>query len=158
MKNLILVRGVSGSGKTTFASLLAPVYYRFTTDDFWHLGGKGYNFDATKLSEAHEWNRARVEKVMTETAPDMIAVHNTFTTEREMKPYFELAEKYGYRVHTIIVENRHGGVNEHNVPQETLEKQKNRFDKYDGQFRCEACEERGFEGFNIRDYPYHNMR
>ena len=32
------------------------------------------------------------------------------------------------KVFSIIVENRHGGENVHNVPQETLEKMKNRFE------------------------------
>ena len=57
-----------------------------------------------------------------------IVVSNTFTTEKEMKPYYKLAEQYGYRVHSLIVENRHGGINEHNVPDETLEKMKKRFE------------------------------
>jgi hypothetical protein len=45
-----------------------------------------------------------------------------------MEPYFELAKKYGYRVHSIVVENRHGGVNEHGVPEETLTKMRDRFE------------------------------
>jgi hypothetical protein len=45
-----------------------------------------------------------------------------------MTPYFELAEKYGYRVHSLIVENRHGGVNQHGVPEDKLEIMKNRFE------------------------------
>jgi hypothetical protein len=57
-----------------------------------------------------------------------IIVSNTFTQEWEMQPYFDLAEKYGYRVYSLVVENRHGGVNEHGVPQETLDKMKNRFE------------------------------
>jgi hypothetical protein len=44
-----------------------------------------------------------------------------------MKPYYEMAEEYGYRVYSLIVENRHSGVNEHGVPDETLEKMENRF-------------------------------
>ena len=57
-----------------------------------------------------------------------IVVSNTFTQEWEMSPYFEMAERYGYRVHSIIVENRHGGVNEHNVPEEKIQQMKDRFD------------------------------
>jgi hypothetical protein len=45
-----------------------------------------------------------------------------------MQAYYDLAKSYGYKVNSIIVENRHGGVNEHNVPQETLEKMKQRFE------------------------------
>jgi len=44
-----------------------------------------------------------------------------------MDEYFKLAEKYGYMVFTIIVENRHGGVNQHGVPAEKLEQMRNRF-------------------------------
>jgi hypothetical protein len=45
-----------------------------------------------------------------------------------MKPYFDLAEKHGYRVYSLIVENRHGGVNEHGVPEDKLKIMKNRFE------------------------------
>jgi hypothetical protein len=58
---------------------------------------------------------------------ERLIVSNTFTQQWEMKPYFDLAEKNGYRVYSLIVENRHGGVNEHGVPVEKLEQMKNRF-------------------------------
>jgi hypothetical protein len=57
-----------------------------------------------------------------------IAVSNTFTQEWEMDAYYELAKQYGYRVFSLIVENRHGGVNEHGVPEDKLELMKNRFE------------------------------
>jgi hypothetical protein len=57
-----------------------------------------------------------------------IAVSNTFTQEWEMDAYYELAKQYGYRVFSLIVENRHGGVNEHGVPEDKLEIMKNRFE------------------------------
>jgi hypothetical protein len=44
-----------------------------------------------------------------------------------MEEYFKLAEKYGYKVFSLIVENRHGGVNQHGVPKEKLEQMKDRF-------------------------------
>jgi hypothetical protein len=44
-----------------------------------------------------------------------------------MDEYVKLAEKYDYMVFTIIVENRHGGINQHGVPAEKLEQMKNRF-------------------------------
>jgi hypothetical protein len=56
-----------------------------------------------------------------------IVVSNTFTQEWEMDEYVKLAENYGYMVFTIIVENRHGGVNQHGVPVDKLEQMKNRF-------------------------------
>jgi hypothetical protein len=57
-----------------------------------------------------------------------IVVSNTFTLEWEMKPYFELAKVYGYKVFTIIVENRHNGKNVHEVPEDKIQMMKDRFE------------------------------
>jgi 50S ribosomal subunit-associated GTPase HflX len=57
-----------------------------------------------------------------------IVVSNTFTKEWEMAEYFDLAKQYGYQIFSIIVENRHGGVNQHGVPDDKLQQMKNRFE------------------------------
>jgi 50S ribosomal subunit-associated GTPase HflX len=57
-----------------------------------------------------------------------IVVSNTFTQEWEMEPYMELAKSWGYRVFSIVVENRHEGVNQHNVPEDKLQAMKDRFE------------------------------
>jgi hypothetical protein len=57
-----------------------------------------------------------------------VVVSNTFTQELEMEAYYELAKKYDYRVSTLVVENRHGGKNVHNVPDEVLDKMEARFE------------------------------
>ena len=56
-----------------------------------------------------------------------IVVSNTSTTERELQPYLDLANEFGYTVVSLVVENRHGNTNVHDVPQETLQKMKDRF-------------------------------
>ena len=58
----------------------------------------------------------------------VIVVSNTFTQEWEMKPYYDMAKTYGYTVFSLIVENRHGGVNEHGVPEDKLEAMRVRFE------------------------------
>jgi hypothetical protein len=45
-----------------------------------------------------------------------------------MDTYFGLAKQYGYKVFTIIVENRHDGENIHNVPEEKIKQMANRFE------------------------------
>jgi hypothetical protein len=45
-----------------------------------------------------------------------------------MSDYFDLAKKYEYKVFTLIVENRHGGVNQHGVPEEKIKQMKDRFE------------------------------
>jgi hypothetical protein len=39
-----------------------------------------------------------------------------------------LAEKYSFTVFSLIVENRHGGKNVHNCPEEKVEMMKKRFE------------------------------
>jgi predicted kinase len=123
-KRLILVRGIPGSGKTTFARSLGGVHYE--ADMFFMDQNSNYVFDATKLKEAHEWCRSMCEHEMGEEE-SLIVISNTFTQEWEMKSYLDLASKYGYIAFTIIVENRHGGVNTHGVPEDKIQEMKDRF-------------------------------
>jgi predicted kinase len=123
MKELFLLRGLPGSGKSTLAKSLGGKHLEA---DMYFIDSEGeYKFDADKLKRAHNWCQSNTELAM--ALGEKIVVSNTFTQEWEMKPYFELAEKYGYRVYSLIVENRHGGVNEHGVPEESLQKMEDRF-------------------------------
>jgi predicted kinase len=117
------MRGISGSGKSTLAkSLSNPNTGHIEADMYFVDNETGeYRFDPTKLKNAHNWCQDVVENWMGEFGYDSIIVSNTFTQEWEMKPYYELAKQYGYTVFSLIVENRHGGVNEHGVPEEKLE-------------------------------------
>ena len=129
---LTLLRGLPGAGKSTFANFIWNDYAICEADKFFYDKEGNYNFDASKLRQAHEWCRQEVERRMVENSitpqyyPEIV-VSNTFTQEWEMEPYFKLAEQYGYRVFSIIVENRHDGKNVHGVPDEKLEQMKNRF-------------------------------
>jgi len=124
MKELFLLRGLPGSGKSTLAESLGGSHME--ADKYFTYEGK-YEFDVTKLKDAHDWCQNAV-RVFMENKNKRVVVSNTFTQEWEMKPYFDLAEKHGYRVYSLIVENRHGGVNEHGVPEDKLEIMKNRFE------------------------------
>jgi predicted kinase len=125
MKNIYLVRGIPGSGKTTFAKTLEGLHIEA---DMYFTDENGvYTFEPTKIKDAHKWCNDLVEEWMREEQ-DKIVVSNTFTQEWEMENYYKLAEQYGYRVTSIIVENRHNGVNEHGVPEDKIEIMKNRFE------------------------------
>ena len=127
-KILYIVRGIPGSGKSTFAKTLVSKDYCHKETDMYFFGLSGkYKFDPTKIKDAHKWCQDEVNNLMKlEYSP--IAVSNTFTQEWEIEPYLELAKTYGYKVFSIVVENRHGGTNEHGVPEEKLEQMKNRFE------------------------------
>ena len=127
MKYLIILRGIPGAGKSTCANVLSEnAYPIFSADDFFIVDGE-YVFNADKLHQAHAQCKHNTEQAMIDNI-EKIFVANTNTTKTEMKSYFELAAKYEYMVISLIVENRHGNLSIHNVPNETLIKMKNRFD------------------------------
>jgi predicted kinase len=125
MKQLILLRGLPGSGKSTLAKTLGGVHYE--ADMYFTNAAGEYKFDPSGLRNAHEWCQDLVWANMEKSEP-LIVVSNTFTQEWEMGAYYKLAENHGYRVHSLVVENRHGGINEHGVPSDKLEQMKNRFE------------------------------
>ena len=129
---LILLRGLPGSGKSTLAKVilqnrLGDEPEVLSADDFFMNNNGDYIFDATKLKEAHNYCQFRCSERMRQQK-SKIVVANTFTQEWEMKPYFDMAERYNYRVHTVVVENRHGGNNIHNVPDDKLAAMQDRFE------------------------------
>ena len=129
MKKLYIVRGVSGAGKSEFALDLASGLSSsiiHAADDFFVDAEGDYNFDASLLGLAHHECRTAVEKSLVNDVTNVF-VCNTFTQEWEMSAYVKMAERYGYRVVSLIVENRHGSENMHGVPSETLQKMKDRF-------------------------------
>jgi predicted kinase len=131
---LILLRGLPGSGKSTFANHIWNEYAICEADKYFvDKETKEYKFDASKLKEAHEWCRNEVEIRMKDHQANPqfypeIVVSNTFTQEWEMQAYIDLASKHGYQVVSLIIENRHGNSNIHSVPAETLEKMRKRFE------------------------------
>ena len=132
MKNLYIVRGLPGSGKSTFAKSIAKPYQVFEADQYFMKNGK-YKFNPTKLKEAHNDCKNRVARRMRENLFNSlffnnIVVSNTFTQDWEMKFYRNIAKRYGYKVHTIVVENRHEGVNIHGVPEDKLQVMEDRFE------------------------------
>ena len=131
MKNLYLLRGLPGSGKSTLAREIGDA---FVEADMFFMSDGEYKFDGSKIKDAHAWCKSTVREWMEINSNTWgieyanIAVSNTFTQEWEMEDYYQLAKEYGYKVFSMIVENRHGGVNKHGVPEEKIEQMKNRFE------------------------------
>ena len=124
MQKLILIRGVPGSGKSTLAKTLSlnAGTHHLEADMFFMIGGV-YNFDATQLHYAYMWCQRKTKNYLS-VGYDVI-VSNTFTTKKELKPYFEIASEYGIITQVIVCQNEFTNV--HSVPDAALARMKERF-------------------------------
>jgi len=122
MSNMIIVRGIPGSGKSTLAKTLIGFYMHVEADQFFVKDGI-YEFDIDKIGEAHRWCQTRVCELL--DAGFNVVVSNTFTTIKELRPYFEIAKERGIVPQVVTCHAQYGNI--HSVPEETLAKMKNRF-------------------------------
>ena len=123
---MIILRGLPGSGKSTVAEYIVQLNGAVIccADDYFMKDGE-YKWNPALLGSAHNWCKNLCEGAMKNG--ENVIVANTNTTDSELKPYLDMSTKYGYRVFSMIVENRHGNSNIHNVPSDSLDKMKNRF-------------------------------
>jgi hypothetical protein len=124
---LYLVRGVPGAGKSEFAFTLLDnnvVAYSFEADDYFVDENQEYRFDPLLLRDAHEWCQMNVKGRL---RFDSVVVSNTSTTEKEVEIYRKIAEECNANFVSLIVENRHGCDNIHNVPEDKVQQMKLRF-------------------------------
>jgi predicted kinase len=134
VKDLYLVRGLPGSGKTTFAKNLTKFFagIHFEADMFFERNGMKYKFDPNMLSDAHEWCQHSVSEQMSISCPVIVA-SNTFTTNREILPYVTMARAYGYKVTILTIESgldpeALAARNVHGVPVETVKRMAQRWE------------------------------
>lgn len=126
IKEVLIIRGASGSGKSTFAKLLTKIAGRgiiCEADEFFTVTGKDFHYSL--LNEAHEYCRNKFQQAIKDNI-EIIIVSNTSTRESETKFYIDLAKEKGYKVTSLVVENINGTKNIHNVPEKTLADQKAR--------------------------------
>lgn len=126
---LIVVRGVSGSGKSTFADFL--VYLsgydlgymakKFEADQWFVDNDEPWN--PRYLGTAHEWCQAEVRKSLQDGY--ITIVSNTTTTKKELDPYIKIAVELGVKYFVLIADSDY--VNVHDVPADKVGKQANRF-------------------------------
>lgn len=135
MKQVIIMIGVSGSGKSTKAREYCSEYPALSSvicsaDDFFLDNEGNYNFDASKLGRAHDACFKKFQDALKNDI-DVIVVDNTNLLVSSIRPYVEAANAYGdcqikfsfHRCPANVAAQR----NAHRVPLKTIEKMVDRY-------------------------------
>lgn len=131
-KYMFMITGAPGSGKSTLAQKLqhkAPKYINpidriCEADQYFYVVGKGkYAFDPKLLGKAHTWCQNKAKEAMFSGLN--LIVSNTNIKPRDRYVYFELAQKYGYKVVYIHLTTQYKNV--HDVPDEVVNRMRENY-------------------------------
>jgi predicted kinase len=128
MSILHIIRGVPGSGKSTYVKNNLSGIYHLEADMYFIRNGK-YEFNPNKIKKAHEFTQKIANQIM-QTGADLV-VSNTFTRIWEFEPYLKMAGKYGYEVKVIRLNSLYK--NTHGVPDSVVSDMLKRFEDYKGE-------------------------
>ena len=120
---LILIRGLPGSGKTTMAKTQYPDHIHFEADQYFEKDGE-YLFRPHLIKDAHEQCQNNTRRALGRGRDVVVA--NTFTQKWEMEPYHRMAVANGATVKVIEATGKFKNI--HGVPDEVIEKMRNRWE------------------------------
>lgn len=122
---LVLIRGLPGSGKSTIAKALHKAGFEWFEADTYHLNDDGdYCFDRANAKAAHEWCQQETRNALENGK--QVVVSNTFTQIWEMAPYFDMAKALG--IEPNVLEAKGNWPNVHAVPAEVMDRMRARWE------------------------------
>jgi predicted kinase len=124
MNCLVLVRGLPGSGKSTFAQALALTGFQHYEADMVHMVDGQYKFDPERVAEAHGWCLDMATAAL--ESGKSVVVSNTFTRLWEMEPYKAVAKRLGVQTHIVVMSGQWGSI--HGVPADVLDRMRDRWE------------------------------
>lgn len=136
-KVIIVLSGVSGAGKSTYAKRLSDKLSGLrisndicSADHYFEDSFGNYKFDTTKLGLAHQSCKDKCE-LLCQLAVNVIIIDNTSLNYKEISPYCAIAEKYKYKLNVLRIESdlaneELAARNKHGVSLEIIEKMQNK--------------------------------
>lgn len=133
---VIILRGISGAGKSTFANELGG---DIVSADHWFMRSGKYKFDPRELPDAHAaCLREFIDICQSGDARNnVVIVDNTNTTVMEVAPYVAVGQAYGHNVEIITIAadvTAAAARNIHNVPASAVQQMARRLEDSARQF------------------------
>ena len=130
MTELVLIRGLPGSGKTTLAHNRYAKYDHFEADMYFVIAAGEYKFNPKLIGQAHAWCQEQTYKSL--AAGHNVVVTNTFTQLWELEPYFKIAAGVG-GVTVKVIKCTGKFCNTHSVPPEGVKRMAARWQDVEGE-------------------------
>ncbi len=133
--NLIILRGIPGSGKSTFIKNNHPDAKVCSADHYFTEADGTYTWNREEASQAHEECKLKCERYMSNKEKKII-IDNTNIHWYEMEPYIHLSEEYNYSLSFIRIDaNVEDAIkrNIHDVPPEVIRRMAMNMEKIDGE-------------------------
>lgn len=130
-KDVIILRGLPGAGKSSLAKLLSGGNDDLVceADAFCMDEDGNYNWKPERVGYTHKMCLDKFKSLVNKNESKII-VSNTGVKYREFKEYVKYAELNGYRVTITIVENYHNNISIHDVPTETIDRMESTMKSY----------------------------
>lgn len=132
MREVIIMRGLPGSGKSTYAKKQYPEYEYCSMDNFFIKNGE-YKYDAKKIFPAVNYCKNKFQKAI--EAGKNIVVDNTNLTKKEYIDYIKIANENGYDVIVYsfvgLTAKESFEFNSHGVPLEKCEQMEKKYQPFD---------------------------
>lgn len=127
---LIIVRGVPGTGKSTFCRTVFPNILHLE-NDMYHYSDGVYRFNQLKQWKAIEWCLNTAEAALKNKMD--VVVSNTFTRKSFVDSYRKMAEYVGADFEVYRMDGSVNFGNVHEVPEEVFQSMKDGFEDYPGE-------------------------
>jgi predicted kinase len=115
MAKLTLIRGLPGSGKSTYAKTLDCIHYE--ADQFFETEAGEYVYDIKLIAAAHDWCYSKTVRALRRGHD--VTVSNTFTKLWELNRYLAIPGLLpDVEVEIVEMRTQYGTI--HNVPEDKL--------------------------------------
>lgn len=130
---LILVRGIPGSGKSTWVTKTLELLDHYVEADCYFVRADGvYDFNPKLLKNAHEWCYTIATDALAHGRKDCdVYVANTFTRIWEMQKYIDYCNQNDIPFKVVRCTGNYQNI--HGVPDNKVKQMLERFEDYEGE-------------------------